>query len=58
VLEIAEGTMLDGLPRTGQALSRLKRLRLSLAVDDFSMDYASLPAPRRFPFTERKGDRR
>ncbi len=50
--------MLEDLPSTGRALKRLKRFGLSLAVDDFSMDYSSLPALRRSPFDERRGDRR
>jgi diguanylate cyclase (GGDEF)-like protein/PAS domain S-box-containing protein len=56
-IEITESVLLDERGQAAEALARLKRLGVSIAMDDFGTGYASLSYLRYFPFDTLKIDR-
>lgn len=56
-VEITESVLLGGRTQAGEALNELKRLGVSIAMDDFGTGYASLSYLRHFPFNALKIDR-
>lgn len=56
-VEVTESVLLEGHPRTSDALAELKDRGVSVAMDDFGTGYASLSYLRQFPFDALKIDR-
>ncbi|MCF2947124.1 EAL domain-containing protein [Paraglaciecola aquimarina] len=56
-LEITEGVLMSGQSYIYQAISKLKKLGVKLAMDDFGTGYSSLNYLRQYPFDELKIDR-
>ncbi len=56
-LEITEGVMIDNLIETIETMRELKRIGVSLAIDDFGVGYSSLSYLKRLPLDELKIDR-
>ncbi|WP_244613209.1 putative bifunctional diguanylate cyclase/phosphodiesterase [Modicisalibacter radicis] len=56
-LEITEGVMIDNLIETIETMRDLKRIGVSLAIDDFGVGYSSLSYLKRLPLDELKIDR-
>lgn len=56
-LEITEGVMIDNLIETVETMRDLKRIGVSLAIDDFGVGYSSLAYLKRLPLDELKIDR-
>lgn len=56
-VEITESVLLGSRTQAGEALNELKRLGVSIAMDDFGTGYASLSYLRHFPFDALKIDR-
>lgn len=56
-LEITEGVMIDNLIETIETMLELKRIGVSLSIDDFGVGYSSLSYLKRLPLDELKIDR-
>jgi diguanylate cyclase (GGDEF)-like protein len=57
VLEVTEGVLMSGQQDIEQALMRLHKAGISLAMDDFGTGYSSLSYLRKYPFNVLKVDR-
>jgi len=57
VVEVTESVLLGDTARTMDFLTRLKRLGVGLALDDFGTAFSSLSYVRRFPFDHLKLDK-
>lgn len=57
VLEVTEGVLMSGQQDIEQALMRLHKAGISLAMDDFGTGYSSLSYLRKYPFDVLKVDR-
>jgi diguanylate cyclase (GGDEF)-like protein len=57
VLEITEGVLMKGYNYIDDALKRLKKLGVNIAMDDFGTGYSSLSYLRKFPFDILKIDK-
>ncbi len=57
VLEVTEGGLMSGQQDIEQALMRLHKTGISLAMDDFGTGYSSLSYLRKYPFDVLKVDR-
>jgi len=56
-LELTESASLSGIERTGEVISRLKKMGVSVALDDFGTGYSCLSYLPRLPFDALKIDR-
>ncbi|WP_337997892.1 EAL domain-containing protein [Oleispirillum naphthae] len=56
-LELTESALVEDIDQTVETLSRLKRLGLSIAIDDFGSGYSSFGYLTRFPIDSLKIDR-
>jgi EAL domain-containing protein (putative c-di-GMP-specific phosphodiesterase class I) len=57
ILEVTEGVLMTGQQDIEQALMRLQKAGISLAMDDFGTGYSSLSYLRMYPFDVLKVDR-
>lgn len=57
ILEITEDQVLNDLTMANEVANELRRLKCSLAIDDFGAGYSSLGRLRQLPFSELKIDR-
>ncbi|MEJ2394967.1 MAG: EAL domain-containing protein [Candidatus Thiodiazotropha sp.] len=57
VLEVTEGVLMSGQKDIEQALARLNKAGIKLAMDDFGTGYSSLSYLRKYPFDILKVDR-
>jgi diguanylate cyclase (GGDEF)-like protein/PAS domain S-box-containing protein len=57
VLEVTEGVLMSGQQDVEQALMRLHKAGIKLAMDDFGTGYSSLSYLRKYPFDVLKVDR-
>jgi diguanylate cyclase (GGDEF)-like protein/PAS domain S-box-containing protein len=57
VLEVTEGVLMSGQQDVEQALMRLHKAGINLAMDDFGTGYSSLSYLRKYPFDVLKVDR-
>lgn len=55
-LEVTEGTVMNRPEQAKQILQELKRMGVSLAIDDFGIGYSSLSYLQRFPMDQLKID--
>ncbi|MGE4528302.1 MAG: EAL domain-containing protein, partial [Rhodospirillaceae bacterium] len=56
-LELTESALVEDIDQTVETLSRLKRLGLTIAIDDFGSGYSSFGYLTRFPIDSLKIDR-
>ena len=56
-LEITEGVLLSGQALIGEALAKMNKLGINIAMDDFGTGYSSLSYLRQYPFDTLKIDR-
>ena len=56
-LEITEGVLLSGPSLIGEALTKMNKLGINMAMDDFGTGYSSLSYLRQYPFDTLKIDR-